>query len=358
MSSSRPWTAARLGSLTGLAAVVGLASPSAHAIIIRDDVPDADYVVDDAEYPALVTLFPPDDCAATLFDEQHLLTVAHCAVDLSAGESLDVDGTPYVIAEITMHPEWDDGDFYDIAVVRLEASVAGVTPIPIYRGANELDAEVTLLGRGTTATGLVGEEGGSSDGMLRRATNIVSQADELLLEVVFEAPGEVGITALEGVGASGDSGGPVLLVEDGTTFIAGLNAFGDAPGGIGIGQYGGLDYQTRVSAYADWIDGVVDAAGSSGTGTSDDGGSGPGTPSDSGSSGGGPGGLDDSGSSGPSSADGTGGSTNASPTDGSGGLTVGSDSDAEGCACSHRDATPTWSLLLVAWIVLRRRRYR
>lgn len=331
----------------------GFVVPDAEAIVIRDDVADSEYIVEDADYPAIVTLFPPDDCAATLFTEEHLLTVAHCAVDLSPGDPLDVNGVEHAVAEVTLHPMWTDGDNYDIAVVRLEDAAAGVEPVPLYRGTNELGARVALLGRGTTATGLEGEEGGSSDGRLRLATNVVSQADEFLLEVIFESPGEAGITELEGVGASGDSGGPVLFVEDGTTYIAGLNAFGDAPAGIGIAQYGSWDYQTRVSSFADWVDEVVEAGGSSTTGGDSSGGG------DSGPDGTGSDGLDGSASSTGSGAgsDGAGdsGSGGAGGSGGTSGAGASGESD-EGCGCSHRGGAPSWVLLLVVLAGLRRRR--
>lgn len=229
----------------------------ARAIVVRDDVPDAAYVVDDADYPAVVTLFPPDDCAGTLVHAEYLLTVAHCAVDLVVGDSLEVAGTSHAIADVWLHPKWDDGDEYDVAVVRFTAAVQGVAPVPIHRGSDELGAVVEIVGRGVTATGLVGERGGKSDGRLRRATNVVSAVDDLLFEVTFERPGEAGVTDLEGVGASGDSGGPVFLEIDGVVVLAGLNAFGDAPDGIGIAQYGAWDVQTRVSAHAAWIDDVL-----------------------------------------------------------------------------------------------------
>ena len=41
----------------------------AEAIIIRDDRNDADYVVDDADYPALVDLIEKGDCIGTLVHE-------------------------------------------------------------------------------------------------------------------------------------------------------------------------------------------------------------------------------------------------------------------------------------------------
>lgn len=272
-----------------------------------------------------------------LFHESHLVNVAHCGVDLSPGDSLDVAGTPSTVAEVTLHPMWTDGDNYDIAVVRLEDPVQGVEPLPLYRGTDELGAVVTLVGRGTTGTGIEGENGGSNDAVLRRATNIVTSVDALLFEVVFDAPADPDVTDLEGVGASGDSGGPVFLDVDGTPHVAGLNAFGDAPNGVDIGQYSGTDYQTRVSAFIDWVDEVVaeaedpgdtDGPGDEGTGSSGD---------DTGSGG------DEPGSSSGSSATDSGGAGEMGSRDGCGCSTIGS------------PAAP-WAMLLFGFVVVRRRR--
>jgi hypothetical protein len=241
----------------GVAGFGLLAVPESSAIIIRHDVPDAEYVVADAEYPALVDLISRGDCIGTLIDESFVLSVAHCAVDLRRGDSLVVAGTPHVVARVYLHPEWKDRNRYDIALVRLGQPVTGVDPIPIYRGSDELGAVVTLVGRGVTATGVDGEAGGHTDSKLRRATNVVSAVNDQFLEVVFERPGQDGVTDLEGVGAAGDSGCPAFLDVDGTRYVAGLNSWGDGGRGIGIGQYGARDYQTRVSRFAGWLDQVT-----------------------------------------------------------------------------------------------------
>ena len=47
---------------------------------------------DDADFPALVDLFEPGDCIGTLIGPDYLLTVAHCAVDMSRGQALNVGG--------------------------------------------------------------------------------------------------------------------------------------------------------------------------------------------------------------------------------------------------------------------------
>ena len=236
-----------------------LVAAEARGIIIRDDRPDSDYVVADSDYPAFVDLIERGDCAATLVHESYLLTVAHCAAEVKAGKVLEISGVAHTVEEVILHPRWNRRrDEYDIALVRLTEPVRGVAPLPIYRGQEETGLLLTLVGRGDSGTGVRGERGASNDGKLRRCTNIVSQVDDHFLEITFERPGEEGVTELEGVGAAGDSGGPAFIEMDGVFYIAGLNSWGDGPRGVRVGQYGAYDYQTRVSQYLEWLDGVVD----------------------------------------------------------------------------------------------------
>jgi MYXO-CTERM domain-containing protein len=309
-----------------------LASP-VHAVIIRHDVDDSEYVVPDADFPALVDLFQPGDCIGTLIHPSTLLTVAHCAQDLRDNQTLTVNGTEHAIEEVVLHPEWR-GWLYDIALIRLDVAVEGVTPYPLYRGASELGEELIIVGRGLHGTGIEGEPGATQDTLLRRATNVITKADDHWLEVTFEEPGEDGITALEGVGASGDSGGPAFLQTKDGLLIAGLNSWGDASFPTRVGQYGAWDYSTRVSKYLEWLDSEVDTSSTGETGetgeTGDTGDTGLGEDSDTGSS---P--LD--------SGEDTGGDE-----DGSG-------DSACGCATSERSGSWVGLLALVALVKRRRR---
>ena len=170
--------------LTTVAAVL-LAGWDTHAVITRHDLSDSNYVVADVDYPALVNLFEPSDCIGTLVHESYLLTVAHCAADLRNGQSLKVNGVSHAIADVIMHPKWrKKRDEFDIALVRFKKPVHGVTPLPIYRGTDELGSVITLVGRGDHATGLDGERRAKNDGKLRRATNIVSGVDDHFLSLI------------------------------------------------------------------------------------------------------------------------------------------------------------------------------
>ncbi len=228
----------------------------AHAIIMRHDVPESDYVVDGADYPALVDLFEPGDCLGTLIRDDAVLTVAHCAVDLKRSDTLTFAGVEHGIAAIRIHPDYR-GFRDDIAMVFLSEPVGGVEPVPVYRGSDEKGAVLTIVGRGIHGTGRSGERGGSDDGVLRRATNVVTAVDAQWLEVHFDAPGEPGALPLEGVGAGGDSGGPAFIDTPSGPQLAGLNSWGEGDRGVGVGEYGAKDYSTRVSRQLDWLDGEL-----------------------------------------------------------------------------------------------------
>jgi len=253
-SRSEPMTC-RHGFIVAGLVILGsqLLSHDAAAIVIRHDVEDSAYVVDDADYAALVDLFDPGDCIGTLITADTLITVAHCAEELAVSELLTLQDTSYAVAAVTLHPDYD-GENNDIALIRLEEKVIGVAPHSLYRESDEEGQTVAIVGRGTTATGLVGEPGGAPDGKLRRASNIVSSAEGQWLKVYFEAPGESGVTPLEGVGAAGDSGCPVFIETENGPVIAGLNSWGEGEGSIEVGQYGAWDHQTRISYYLPWIE--------------------------------------------------------------------------------------------------------
>mgnify|MGYP006172647897 CR=1 FL=1 len=234
-------------------------STDAWGIIMRDDVSEEKYVVEDADYPALVDLFRPGDCIGTLIHPEYLLTVAHCAEDMNLNRPLKVNGVEHDIAEIILHPDWG-GWNDDVALIRFEEAVEGVEVYRLYQDADEEGQTLTLVGRGLHGTGIEGESGATQDEILRRAHNVVSMVSNQWIEVRFESPDEAEILPLEGVGAAGDSGSPAFIEKDGEMLIAGLNSWGDGGRGIGISEYGSFDYSTRVSRQLDFIGKYVDIA--------------------------------------------------------------------------------------------------
>jgi secreted trypsin-like serine protease len=81
-----------------------------------------------------------------------------------------------------------------------------------------------------------------------------------VLQFRFDAPGDAGTTALEGISGEGDSGGPAYFERDRVVYVVGVSSGQDPrPADGHVGHYGVLEYYPRVSAYADWIHSTMSA---------------------------------------------------------------------------------------------------
>ncbi len=230
------------------------------SIIRRHDVPDSLYVNLAREYTSVAHLNLPvpsgaADGEGTLIGPRWVLTAAHLASEILPGSRVTIGGTDYLVDTVFVHPGWDDGA-HDIALVRLASSVVDVEPARLYRGAEELNEVVVLVGYGDQGTGLTGPT--TNDWQVRTATNRVDEATAFWLKMRFDAPGDPRVTPLEGVSGPGDSGGPAYLADAKGEVIVGVSggqstrATGGQPG-----RYGVTEYYTRVSRYLEWIEGVA-----------------------------------------------------------------------------------------------------
>lgn len=227
----------------------------AGAIVVRHDRERAAYAELGARYRAVVGHLG-GQVACTLIAPRWALGAAH-TVEESFNPARPpfvlFDGRRYEIDKIILHPRRVQGTVdssADLALFRLRTPVEGVEPVELYNRDDEPGKAVIVVGRGATGTGLTGDT--EPRGELLGAQNRIEAVFEGSLVLTFDPPPSG--AELEGIGGAGDSGGPLLLVEDGRPMLVGVGSFNSGDrADHSAGRYGTLDAFARVSAHRAWI---------------------------------------------------------------------------------------------------------
>jgi hypothetical protein len=235
------------------AAALALVVP-AHAIMIRADRDDAEYLEMATKYTSYVALGVPDG-GGVLVNERWVLTAAHMAKVLQEkkGHRIRIAGRDYGVQRVFIHPEWKPKGHSDIALVLLDGAVQGIEATPSHRAADEEGKTVIIVGAGLTGT--IGEKPSKEkwDRKPRASVNTVDKLEPRTLFLKIKDKDEA--SDLQGAAAPGDSGGPAFVNTPEGLRVAGIGYATDDTNANGIvGDVGDWEAYARVSAYYDWIE--------------------------------------------------------------------------------------------------------
>jgi hypothetical protein len=254
-----------------------------------------DGVVELRLYPDISDMTLYGTATATLLPNgNYLLTAAHVFTQFAfeaVGAVFHLPGgnTEVFVDTAILGPGWNGNPFNtaDIAVAHLvNMAPAEADRFDIYRETDEVSQNLETLGYGRSGTGSQGSvlpAGSKRDGENRidafgQALNgsvylpgTVTPDRHLVFDFdsgnsANDASGfflgipNLGLGSLEVSTAPGDSGGPALIdgrIAGVTSFGQGFNGFTDVLSGTNA-SFGEFAVDTRVSAFASWIDSVVD----------------------------------------------------------------------------------------------------
>lgn len=241
---------------TGMVLIAGITMRPTQtlAIVARHDRPDDALLALGERFPATGKIGPDGSC--TLIAPTWVVTAGHVARSVKPGVNwVRFDKKAYIVKRVVMHPDCKSVENRppktDLALIELAEPVSGILSVPLYRRDDEKGKSIFLAGYGDRGDGR--SKPLLTDGKLRAATNVVDGVRPTRILFDFSEP-PAG-TDLEGVSGPGDSGGPAFIEIHGKPALVGVSsaAMNGKPG-----RYGVTEVYTRISAFAEWIDGVIE----------------------------------------------------------------------------------------------------
>jgi secreted trypsin-like serine protease len=222
---------------------------------------------------------------ATVIGSRFIITAAHVVDGASAQNvnfnlNVGADLSQSIKASaIHIFPEYHgfirsvtDGLVHnDLAVIELSSDLPTGLPIyPLLTGLPAPAQTITMVGYGKSGNGVNGATISGAASVKRVGENQVDRffkgANGNTDMYMFDFDGSTSATNVMGFGAltneaqfgSGDSGSPAFIQHNGVWQILGVNTFvATAVEGADYYKFGALGGGTLISAYADWIQGIV-----------------------------------------------------------------------------------------------------
>lgn len=237
-----------------IAALALLVAVPAHAILIRPDRDDAEYLEMATKFTSFVSFGGNPGAGGVLIHPRWVLTSAPVGKSLAAqqGRVIRLGGRNAAIERVVVHPGWNGAADNGMALILLADAVRGVEPTPLYTAREEAGKTVVIVGAGYT--GRIGEKPSmqNRDGKVRASVNTV---DKLGPRTLFlQIKDKDNASDLQGATAPGDGGGPAFVNTPEGLRVIGIGYATDDTNANGIvGDIGDWETYARVSAYADWI---------------------------------------------------------------------------------------------------------
>ncbi|RYV01836.1 peptidase S1 [Shewanella sp. OPT22] len=234
-----------------------LATFTSNAIIMRHDVDESKYRDFEKDNKSIVTFYGSYkgeeivEGTGTLIAKDWVVTAAHVANYLKVDGRVRFQNSNFKIRKLIKHPQWKYQQFpNDIALVQLHSIISNSEAAVLYEGVDELNKNLTFIGRGDFGTGKHGVIG--ADDNLRAAQNVVNETSGQWIRFKFDNIKHA--LPLEGISGPGDSGGPALLNINNTLYILGVSSWQNAePTKWQEGKYGVIENYSRISYFKEWI---------------------------------------------------------------------------------------------------------
>lgn len=199
------------------------------------------------EYPSVGKLgdINGDKAGGTLIAPQYVLVAAHSVAGIPPGQlTFTVGGQIHRVTSVTIHRNFDSDllgteDGNDLAILKLDQGVVGVTPSVLSGRSPRLGEIYSLVGYGREDDAPFGTKRvGSTPSVTAVGSNLFQWTRRSLAQNNSDP---------------GDSGSPILMTINGADQVIGL-----VSGGLmSDSEVGDVATNTRVDAYLDWIRSIV-----------------------------------------------------------------------------------------------------